>query len=149
MFSYSSADVDNVASSSARLDGVALINGGPIDVDTLTPGTHTITITVTDVLGNTRTASFTFEVHASSPSNLISAVNDGVSTGKIAPQQQSPLNSKLTLAQTAIAQGNYAAAKDRLQEFIGLVVSQSGKKIDAAYAALLIAWANDLIARLP
>jgi hypothetical protein len=48
----------------------------------------------------------------------------------------------------ALNAGNHTSAKSYLASFVSLVQSQSGVSITAAYAALLVSWANDLIARL-
>ena len=89
----------------------------------------------------------TFQVRAT-VGRLKNAVLDGAAGGKIQGQMVGPLTTKLNLAQAALDAGNVAGAKAALADFIGLVVSQAGKKIDAKYADLLIRWANDLIARL-
>ena len=59
------------------------------------------------------------------------------------------LNNNLQTAQAAIARGDIAGAKSQLQSFISKVQSNAGaKKIDPAYAAMLIGWANSLLAQL-
>ncbi len=55
---------------------------------------------------------------------------------------------ELKAVQADLAAGNIAQAKSDLQDFINQVKAQSGKKIDAAYAAKLIQWAQDLLASL-
>ncbi len=47
-----------------------------------------------------------------------------------------------------LSAGDTATAKQALQDFISQVSAQSGKKIDAGYAAQLIQWAQDLLASL-
>ena len=51
-------------------------------------------------------------------------------------------------AQSALIAGNHTLAKSYLASFVSLVQSQSGVSITAAYGALLVSWANDLIARV-
>ena len=60
----------------------------------------------------------------------------------------STLNSKLGSAQAAINRGDKNTARQHLQSFISNVEQNAGKKIDAAYAALLLNWANDILSRL-
>ena len=64
------------------------------------------------------------------------------------PNQENPLCSKTGAAQAAIDVHNFATAISVLGAFIYQVQAQSAKKINAGYAALLIGWAADLIARL-
>ena len=69
--------------------------------------------------------------------------------GLIVGQTATALTNKLADVQRDINGGLFAQARIDLDSFIQLVNSQRGKKIDAAYADLLIAWAADLLARLP
>jgi hypothetical protein len=115
--------------------------------DTLSAGTHTLTLSSTDALGNTATTVITFQVHAS-VAGLVSAVHDGVGKNLIDSNMATPLIAKLQAAQAAINRGDNATAKSLLQSFISQVAAQGGKKIDASYAGLLIGWAADLISRL-
>ncbi|HEY6053457.1 MAG TPA: hypothetical protein VIU86_05970, partial [Gaiellaceae bacterium] len=127
---------------SARLDSaIALGAPGLIDLDSLAAGAHTIVVTAVDAAGNVSTRSITFEVHATL-AGLVAAVNDGAARGKITSTTQSTLVSQLKSAMS----GNSAHAK--LPGVITTVQQQSGKTIDAAYAALLLSWANDLYARV-
>ena len=148
-FRYTASDVDNVATQSATLDGAAIANGSSINTDTLAAGLdHTIVVTATDGLGNRTNVTLIFQVHATI-GGLKNAVVDGVLRGQIAIQMQTPLLAKLTVAGSAIAAANYPLARSALQAFSNLVSAQAGKKIDRAYATLLLGWAQDLIARLP
>ncbi|MGZ4378037.1 MAG: FIMAH domain-containing protein, partial [Gaiellaceae bacterium] len=142
-------DISGVVSSSATLDGHAIANGSTLNIDTLLPGTHTILITATDGLGNTSTTTLTFQVRASSPAALVNAVADGNARGLIADQTANALTNKLADVQRDISRGLFAQARIDLDTFAQLVNSQRGKKIDAAYADLLVAWAADLRSRLP
>ncbi|HUZ86726.1 MAG TPA: hypothetical protein VNF26_07195, partial [Candidatus Baltobacterales bacterium] len=61
----------------------------------------------------------------------------------------SQLLSYLSSAQSALNAGNHTVAKSYLASFVTLVQQQNGlNTINAAHAALLIGWANDLINRL-
>jgi hypothetical protein len=138
---YGATDVDN-ASTTVVVDGKTSIVGGVIDIDTLTAGTHTIVVTSVDGVGNTSTKTLTFTIHATI-SGMISAVNDGASRGLITATEQSNLNWYMQKALGAGAKRNF------ISQFIYEVNIQSGKAINAAEAALLLSWANDLYARTP
>jgi hypothetical protein len=114
---------------------------GSIDVSALAAGAHTVSVSATDAAGNVTTSSVTFEVHATLI-GLLAAVNDGGTRGLISAATRSSLVSQI---QSAI-KGNSAHAK--LPGIISTIQQQSGKTIDAAYAALLLSWANDLYARV-
>lgn len=83
-----------------------------------------------------------------STGGLQSAVSDGVSRGLINGSLSSTLNTKLSSAQAALNRGDRNTARNHLTSFINTVNQNAGKKIDAAYAALLLNWANDLMSRL-
>jgi hypothetical protein len=146
---YSGSDTDNVGSIGAVLDGTtAVATGGVINAETLGAGTHSIVITATDGLGNVSTTTITITVHAT-VGGLGTAVNDGVTGAKItSTTTASQLLSYLSSAQAALNANNHTAAKSYLASFVSLVQAQSGVTINAAYAALLVGWANDLISRL-
>jgi hypothetical protein len=139
--SYGATDVDN-ATTTVVVDGKTTIVGGVIDIDTLTAGTHTVVITATDGVGNTSTKTLTFTIHATI-SGMISAVNDGASRGLITAAEQSNLNWYMQKALGSGAKHNF------ISSFIWEVNNQNGKAINAAEAALLLSWANDLLARTP
>jgi hypothetical protein len=138
---YSATDVDN-ATTTVVLDGKTAIVGGVIDIDTLTAGTHTIVVTATDGLGNTTTKTITFTIHATIQ-GLINAVNDGAARGLITATERSNLVWYLQKALGSSAKRNFIAS------FNYEVNLQSGKAINAAEAALLLSWGNDLYARTP
>jgi hypothetical protein len=148
-FTYSPTDVTGIASSNATLDGHAITNGSSLNIDTLAPGTHTIVVVATDGVGNTRTTTFTFQVRVTSPAALGKAVSDGNARGLIDDQTAKPLLNKLADIQREIAAGLFAQARSDLAGFESLVSAQRGRKIDAAYADLLLAWAADLRAHIP
>ncbi|MGH2998422.1 MAG: beta strand repeat-containing protein, partial [Gaiellaceae bacterium] len=121
--------------------GVSATSGAQtIDVDSLMAGTNTVSITVADKAGNVTTVTLTFQVHATL-TGLVNAVNDGVARGYIT---QATASSLISTLQSAM-KGNSAHAK--LPGFISAVQSASGKTINAAYATLLLSWANDLLSR--
>ncbi|HEY8761613.1 MAG TPA: hypothetical protein VIP52_11970 [Candidatus Dormibacteraeota bacterium] len=147
-FNFSASDFDNVASLSAKLDSATtLTNGQVIDVDKLKAGTHTIVLTSTDQLGNSSSVTVTFQVHAT-VAGQINAVNKGAAAGLITSVQQSKLTALLQIVQYYLNAGNTASAKSALNNYISWVQLNSGKSINAAYAALLINWAQHLYNRL-
>jgi hypothetical protein len=145
----SASDVDNVASISAVLDGTtAIASGVAFNTETLAAGVHTIVITAKDGLGNVSTTTITLTVHAT-VGGLTTAVNDGVTHLQITSSTvATQLRAYLSSAQSALTAGNHTLAKSYLASFVTYVQGQSGTTINAAYAALLVGWANDLIARL-
>jgi hypothetical protein len=137
---YGATDVDN-ATTTVVVDGKTTIVGGVIDIDTLTAGAHTIVVTATDGLGNTSSKTLTFTIHATI-NGLINAVNDGAARGLITSSEQSLL---VWYLQKALQN----SARIRIGQFNWEVNYQSGKAINAAKAALLLSWGNDLYARTP
>jgi hypothetical protein len=125
---------------SATLDGNS-ISSGPIDLDTLTAGVHTILVRGFDDAGNVTVKTITFQIHATL-AGLLAAVNDGYTKGFITAAEQATL---VGLLQQAI-KGNSGRVK--LPAFTAEVQAQSGRAIAAGYAALLLNWAADLQPRL-
>ena len=113
-----------------------------LDIDTLKAGAHTIVVTAVDGLGNKSSTTLTFTVHATI-AGLINAVNDGAAKGLITATEKTNLLWYLQKAQGS------AAPRTFLSQFVWEANNQSGKAINAAYAALLVNWGNDLIARTP
>ena len=60
----------------------------------------------------------------------------------------SQLQSYVASAANAYIAGNRTLAQSYLASYVSYVQAQSGVTITAAYAALLVGWANDLSARL-
>jgi hypothetical protein len=145
---FSATDASTVASVSATLDSTkTLTNGAVIKTNTLTAGVHTIQVTATDALGNQTTTSVTFTIRVST-NGLQGAVADGQGRKLVDNSVASTLITKLKSAQAAIDRGNAGTARQHLESFMASVAANAGKKIDAAYAALLLNWANDLLSRL-
>jgi Ca2+-binding RTX toxin-like protein len=147
--SYNATDVDNVASLTAMLDGAtSLVSGTSFNTESLMAGVHTIVITGKDGLGNVSSTSISFQVHATLY-GLYTAVSDGVTRGQVTSSSvASQLQSDLQSAQAALFAGNHTSAKSYLATFVTQVQTGSGTTINAAYASLLVNWAQDLIARL-
>jgi hemolysin type calcium-binding protein/Big-like domain-containing protein len=145
---YGASDADGVSSVSAKVDGgTSISSGGSVNLYTLAAGTHTITLTAVDALGNVSTTTVSFQVHATI-GGLINAVGYGGSTNQIQNSVQSSLLSTLNAAKSALAAGNTAAAKSYLTQFVAQVQQAGSNKIAPSYAALLVNWANDLYSRL-
>ena len=144
---FAATDASGVANVAATLDSKAIVNGTVISTNTLTAGTHKIVVTATDALGNKTQVEVTFTLRVST-AGLQGAVDDGANRNLLDRPMQVQLNGKLQSAQAAINRGDKASAKSMLQSFISQVQSNSGKKIDAAYAAQLVGWANDILSRL-
>jgi len=146
---FSATDSDNpVATLTATLDGsTTLTSGGTIDMNTLTAGSHSIVINATDQLGNPSSVTVTFTIHPT-VAGMINAVNQGVAAAKITSKVGNNLVGMLNTVQAAINAGNNAAAKAALNNYMAYVNSQSGTGITAAYATLLVNWAQDLYNRL-
>jgi hypothetical protein len=75
-------------------------------------------------------------------------VDQGAQRGLITSTEQIQLDGILNSVQSYLTKGNVAAAKSMLSYFISSVQSQSGRSINAAYAARLVNWAQDLYNRL-
>ncbi len=141
------ADPNGVASSSASIEGQTIsASGGTIDVDVLTAGSHTVTITAKDKAGNVTTTTITFTVHAT-PEGILKAIYDGYARGWVTAAFESTLVSQIQ--QVIKAEPNHANMKAKLQQFIS-TVQYPGKTnpMTPAFQALLLNWANDLLARL-
>jgi len=142
-FTYSASDLGCTCTVTAVLDNTTNISSGAqINVDTLTVGLHTIKITAVDSVGNVSTLSITFTVAAQTVQGLMAAVTDGQARGLITAQEAMVLQSQLT----SVTKGN--SGRIKLQQFIYMVQGERGKSINAAYADLLVNWANDLMGRL-
>jgi Bacterial Ig-like domain/RTX calcium-binding nonapeptide repeat (4 copies) len=140
---FSATDVDSVQTISASIDGTTSVSsGGTINMLALTAGPHTITITAVDKLGNSTTTTIAFQVHATL-AGLTYAVSSA--NKKVIPTAaQTTLLATLASAKSA---SNTTVEKSYLATFVTQVQTPS-MKIDASYQALLLSWANDLIAQL-
>ena len=139
-FAWITSDATAVTSSTAKIDGTtALVSGAGINVDALTAGIHTITITTTDVVGNIAITTVTFTLRPTA-TGLQNAVTDGFNRGLLTAAMQSTLLGTLK----SINNGN---AKAKLSQFINTVKGGLGTSVNMAYGNLLLNWANDLLAR--
>jgi hypothetical protein len=151
VFTYVASDTLGVGAVSATLDPttkpLAVASGATLNLYTLTAGAHSITVTATDVLGNVATAVWSFQVHATI-AGLQNAVNYGATTGLMTSATKTSLLAKLASAQSALAAGDVTSAKSYLSSFVTTVNGTSSTNLNAAFGALLVNWAQDLINRL-
>jgi hypothetical protein len=126
------SDAVGVISSSATLDGVSVANGADIDTFTLAAGPHELLVTALDAAGNTSRQVVTVTVRVT-VTTLRIGVERGVASGRIAKQLEVPLVEKL------------APTREALKAFENQVRAQSGKKIDASYAKLLLSLAEQVV----
>jgi hypothetical protein len=145
--SWSASDLNGIRSVTGTIEGQTIsANGGTIDVDLLTAGTHTVTVTARDNAGNVTTKTITFAVHAT-PEGILNALYDGTRRGWLTAIESSYLITQIQ--QVIKAEPSHANMKAKLQQFIAAV--QSGKvpgQITAAFQSLLLNWSNDLMLRL-
>ncbi len=79
-------DGSGVATTVIKFDNVVVANGVTIDTSTLALGTHTISVTATDVAGNVTTTTFTFTLIANCAS-AIADVNKAYADGWITEEK--------------------------------------------------------------
>jgi hypothetical protein len=144
--SWSVSDLNGISSSSGSIEGQTIsASGGKIDVDVMTAGTHTVTVTARDNAGNVTTKTVTFTIHAT-PEGIQAAIYDGSSRGWTSASYTSNLITQIQ--QVIKAEPNHANMKAKLSQFISTVQNGTAAQISAAFKSLLLNWANDLYARL-
>jgi cytochrome c len=144
---WTATDLNGVISSGAAIEGQTISSsGGTIDVDVLTSGTHTITITSIDRAGNVTLKSITFTIHAT-PQGIINAIADGAARKWISSSFASTLTAQMqqVLKATSTTSAN---GKAKLNQFISYLQYPPAGGITAAYRTLLLNWSYDLLARL-
>ncbi len=133
-----------VASSATTLNGAAAPQ--VIETFVLGPGVHVLTITARDHLGHEASAAVSFRVRATAASLRTNVVNAGTSGTISDPAVLQGLLDKLDAAAQSHLKGKHAAEWKQLEAFVLQVEAQSGQGIDPALAALLIAYAKDIVA---
>jgi hypothetical protein len=144
---WTTSDASGVASVRAVLDGQTAVLPGSVDVLLLTSGAHAVTVTSTDVYGNTTTSTLSFKVVVTAP-GLKTALQAGIARGWVPSSalQATLLSQVQAVVDAASKNGN--AASNRLWTFMATVYSAPTTQISASFRALLLDWAFDLYARL-
>jgi hypothetical protein len=138
-----------------RMDGMNTIHGHGLDsgqtidlLTELTTGVHTFTVDAVDNVGGPSTVSVTFTIIVTAES-IKSDVKKFLASGAISQNGEKSLLAKLDAAASARARGQCATANNIYNAFINELKAQSGKKISAQAAAIMIADALYLIAHCP
>jgi hypothetical protein len=152
---WSATDVGSgVAGTSGTFDGAATSNGATLDMFTLYPGAHSVTVSATDNVGNSATKTNAFQLHATSlsllhnvqracgesgawPATPLLITKAGICTG---------MKAILAQAVTKHAGGAHATEQQIVDGWVGDVEAQRGKAVDPATADRFVAYGNDLIA---
>jgi hypothetical protein len=145
-----------VASSVSTIDGATTLPG-PINLQSgqsikllteLTLGPHTFSVKTTDV-GNSASTSVMFTIVVT-PDSIKDDVQQFLQSGVINNHgNANSLLAKLDSAANARARGQCSTAANIYGAFISELQAQSGKHLDAAAAAIMIADAQYLIAHYP
>ena len=142
----------NIDSLTTLHDGttpVTVANGLTVKLLTeLTVGTHTFNVYSVDNINNAGTNSVTFSIVVTAQS-IIADVKYFRSIGAITQDEATSLLSKLNSAAKARAKGDCANAATIYTSFISELQAQSGKKVSAQAATIMIADAQYLIAHCP
>lgn len=143
---WSAADaMSGVASSTAMLDGAPVANGQMVDALTLSLGAHTLTVTATDLAGNSTTVTVSFEVMVTYDS-LEAVKHHFYAMGWIDNEGTvKSLDQKLRAALSAHDKGNHNAENNILGAFLSEVAAQRGKHITNAAADYLTKYARWLM----
>jgi hypothetical protein len=149
-------DESGVKSFTATLDSHTAINGHPVAsglilnlLTDLNVGDHTLALTATDNAGNVAAPSVTFSVIVT-PASIMDDVTYFLSTHDITVNNEAnSLMQKLRAGAAYRAAGDCRDANEVYQSFIGELVAQTGKKVSATAAAIMIADAQYLIAHCP
>ena len=142
-------DLAALMDGASTLAGHGLASGQQINLLTeMTLGPHTFTVNAVDYVGNTGSASVTFNIIVT-PESLEEDVDQFLSAGKITLDDGKSLLKSLDAAAKARSRGVCGTADRIYQSFINEVLAQSGKKIDADAARILIADAQYLMSHCP
>ncbi len=139
--SFSAEDVGlaGMGTIKADVDGIPVVNGQELDLLTLPLGSHTLTVTATDRVSNSSSATVTFNVTATLRSLMI-ATHRFFKGGQIDhPIVYIDLMHKLYFTNFLLQQGHVRSANDWLRSYIHTVNLMSGKHIDPEAAAILAA----------
>jgi Ca2+-binding RTX toxin-like protein len=144
VLSWTATDLNGVVSSSASSEGQTIsASGGAIDVDVLTAGTHTISISAKDRAGNVTTILLTF-VLVPTAQGIRNAVVDGAARGWITASYESTL---LTQIDQVLKANTSANVRAKLRQLVTTLQYPPAGAITGFYQGLLLNWTNDLLAR--
>ena len=131
-------------------DGHSLASGQTINLLTeMTLGDHTFTVTASDNVGGTSTASVTFSIIVTAAS-IEDDVNQFLAAGAIKNSGlANSLLAKLEAGAAARGRGQCSTAANQYQSFINALQAQSGNGVDSTAAAIMIADAQYLITHCP
>jgi hypothetical protein len=131
----------------AGLDRTLVSNGQAVSLLTLPLGSHHVSVSARDLVGNGNKQSISFEIVATIDS-LVGAVNAFTATRAIDATAASPMLGKLQDARDALARGNVASARKKLEDFIDYVGLRTGRGVTAEAAELLIGDARYVLGTL-
>lgn len=128
-----------LASTDARLDGSAVVDGEIVDLLWMALGPHTLTVTADDVAGQHASVTATFEVVATAAS-LRETIRALFEQGEIDQEGiERSLLAKVSLAESADRTGDRDAVLRALRALANEVRAQSGKHVTERAADLLLA----------
>jgi len=140
-----------VSTFDATLDGASTAGGVPIqsgsviDFLDLSLGAHVFTVSAIDRVGNTSNSTVRFNILAN-PGSLHDDVARFAQLDKLKTQLEKSLNSKLDAADATQLRDHCATANNIYGALINEVQAQSGKGIDSAAAAVIVADAQYVMA---
>ncbi len=156
-YSAATDDESGVKSVTVTLDGNTTVGGHGLasgqSINLLTElaalGNHTFTVTAVDNAGNVASPSVTFSIIVT-PQSIMQDVSYFLSTGDITVNNEGiSLLKKLQAAAAYRIAGDCKDASAAYLDFIDEVSSQSGKKVSAKAATIMIVDARYLISHCP
>jgi hypothetical protein len=142
-------DIDGQTTLYDGITQVTVANGLPVKLLTeLTLGTHTFNVNSVDNVANADTASVTFSIIVTAQS-IIAEVKYFRSIGAITQDEATSLLQKLNAAAAYRTKHDCKDANAIYRNFINELRAQTGKKVTAQAASILIADAQYLIAHCP
>src|SRR6266446_2380025 len=142
-------DIDGQTTLYDGISQVTVANGLPVKLLTeLTLGTHTFNVNSVDNVANADTATVTFSIIVTAQS-IIAEVKYFRSIGAITQDEATSLIQKLNAAAAYRAKHDCKDANAIYRNFINELRAQTGKKVTAQAASVLIADAQYLIAHCP
>ena len=121
----------------AGLDRTLVSNGQIVSLLTLPLGSHSVSVSARDLVGNGTKQSVSFQVVATIES-LIQAVNAFAAAGAIDANTKGGLLAKLDDARQALGRGNVTVARNKLEEFINYITVRVGRGVTVGAADVLI-----------